>query len=227
MVSIEFLNTVPIFLNLAPQQLQALPAKLHRRHYHRGEVIFHQDDPGDRMHIILEGRVKISIASEDGREKDIALFRPGDCFGEMALLDGSNRSATATAVDSTETITLYRQDFLDFLAEHPEVASDVNSLLIQRLRNVNQMLGDVVFLDVPTRVAKQLLALAGTYAGGAEPGAPIVVPIGQDELAHMVGASRETVSRALNSYRRLGLLTTSHRRITITDQPGLERIASF
>ena len=231
MVSLEFLNSVPIFANLKPEQLQSLPDKLRRRHYQRGEVIFHQDDPADRMHIIVEGRVKISITSEDGREKDIALFQPGDCFGEMALLDGSNRSATATAIEPSDTMVLFRQDFLDFMSENPEVTSDVTTLLTRRLRNVNQMLGDVVFLDVPTRVAKQLLSLAENYIneddGEASPEDAIVVPIAQEELARLVGASRETVSRALKSYRRLGMVTTSHRRITITDLVGLERMVSF
>ena len=224
MVDVEFLTSVPIFASLKEEQLQSLPGKLQPRSYQRGEVIFHEDDPADRMHIIVEGRVKISIASEDGRERDIALFQSGDCFGEMALLDGSNRSATAMAVDATETMVLLRQDFL---GENPELAADVNALLVQRLRNVNQLLGDMVFLDVPTRVAKQLLTLAETYAADAKPGDAIVVPMGQDELARLVGASRETVSRALNSYRRMGFVDTSHRRITITDLPGLERMASF
>ena len=215
---------MPIFASLKEEQLQSLPGKLQPRSYQRGEVIFHEDDPADHMHIIVEGRVKISIASEDGRERDIALFQSGDCFGEMALLDGSNRSATATAVDATETMVLLRQDFL---GENPELAADANALLVQRLRNVNQLLGDMVFLDVPTRVAKQLLTLAETYAADAKPGDAIVVPMGQDGLARLVGASRETVSRALNSYRRMGFVDTSHRRITITDLPGLERMASF
>jgi len=227
MVDVDFLTSVPIFANLSGEQLQSLPDKLQPRRYQRGEVIFHEDDPADRMHIIVDGRVKISIASEDGRERDIALFQSGDCFGEMALLDGSNRSATATAMDATETMVLFRQDFLDFLGENPELAADVNTMLVQRLRNVNQMLGDMVFLDVPTRVAKQLLTLAETYAEDAKPGDEIVISLGQDELARLVGASRETVSRALNSYRRLGMLDTSHRRITITDLAGLERMSSF
>jgi len=226
MVDVASLIRRRIFANLNGKQLQSLPDKLQPRRYQRGDVIFHEDDPADRMHIIVDGRVKISIASEDGRERDIALFQSGDCFGEMALLDSSNRSATA--VDATETMVLFRQGFLDyFLGENPELAADVNTMLVQRLRNVNQMLGDMVFLDVPTRVAKQLLALAETYAEDAKPGDQIVVPLGQDELARLVGASRETVSRALNSYRRLGMLDTSHRRITITDLARLERMASF
>ena len=227
MVDVDFLTSVPIFANLSGEQLQSLPEKLQPRRYQRGEVIFHEDDPADRMHIIVDGRVKIFIASEDGRERDIALFQSGDCFGEMALLDGSSRSATATAVAATETMVLFRQDFLDFLGENPELAADVNTMLVQRLRNINQMLGHMVFLDVPTRVAKQLLTLAEIYSEDAKPGDEIVVPMGQDEPARLVGASRETVSRALNSYRRLGMLDTSHRRITITDLAGLERMASF
>ncbi len=101
MVDVKFLTSVPIFASLNEEQLESLPGKLQPRRYQRGEVIFHEDDPADRMHIIVEGRVKISIASEDGRERDIALFQSGDCFGEMALLDGSNRSATATAFSTS------------------------------------------------------------------------------------------------------------------------------
>ena len=227
MVTVEFLHSVSIFATLEHQQLQTILEKIQPQHYHRGEVIFHQGDPADRMHIIVEGRVRISIASEDGRETNLALFQSGDCFGEMALLDDCNRSATATAILPAETIVLFRQDFLDFLSDNPQVASEVNGRLIQRLRSSNQALGDMVFLDVPTRVAKRLLALAETYAPGAAEDAVIIVPIGQDELAQLVGASRETVSRALNSYRRMGILNTSHRRITINDMTRLKRMSSF
>ena len=227
MVSADFLTTVPIFANLGSEQLQPLTSKLRRRQYQRGEVIFHQDDPADRMHIVAQGTVRISITSEDGREKDIALLQAGECFGEMALLDGSNRSATATAIEPSQTFALYRQDFMDFLQEHPQVVAETTSLLTRRLRSVNQMIGDMAFLDVPTRLAKQLLELAGTYAGDASQQGAVEAPIGQDELARLVGASRETISRALNSYRRLGILTTSHRRITITNLQALERMTSF
>ena len=227
MVSADFLTSVPIFSNLLPAELDPLTGKLRKHGYHRGEVIFHQDDPADRMYIILEGRVRISITSEDGREKDIALLQQGDCFGEMALLDGSNRSATATAVDSSQALALYREDFMEFLRHHPEVIAKTTALLTKRLRNVNQMLGDLAFLDVPTRMAKQLLELAEAYPGEGSGDDPITIRIGQDELARLVGASRETISRTLNSYRRLGILSTSHRRITITDHAALMQITSF
>ena len=227
MVSADFLTTVPIFSNLTPEDLNPLAIKLRRHGYQRGEVIFHQYDPADRMHIIVAGTVRISITSEDGREKDLALLQQGECFGEMALLDGSSRSATATAVKPVQTFALYREDFMEFLKEHPEVVAKTTSLLTQRLRSVNQMLGDLAFLDVPTRLAKQLLDLADTYANEPASQGSIQVPLGQDELARLVGASRETISRVLNGYRRLGILSTSHRRITIIDRPALERMASF
>lgn len=227
MVSADFLTTVPIFSSLAPEQLSPLTSKLHRRQYRRGEVIFHQDDPADWMHIIVEGRVRISITSEDGREKDIAVLQQGECFGEMALLDGSNRSATATATEYSETLALHRQDFLDLLRDHPLVAAGTTGMLTRRLRSVNRMMGDLAFLDVPTRLAKQLLELADSYAGDGGRHDPVEIPLSHEELARLLGASRETISRALNGFRRLGILTTSHRRITITDRGALERIVTF
>ena len=229
MTTAEFLGQVDIFEGLSADQLAPLAEQLRRRRYERGEVVFHQDDPGDRMHIIVEGRVRISLDSDDGREKDIALLKSGECFGEMALLDGSNRSANATAVDNLETLVLLREDYLEFLGHHPQIAAQITSILTNRLRSANEMLGDMSFLDVPTRVAKHLLALAeATSSGMADPGAAetIDIPIAQEELARLVGASRETVSRALNSYRRMGLLTTSHRRISITDFKALRRMAA-
>ncbi len=226
-VTLEFLANVPIFDSLSPEQLEPLGAKMRTRKYQRGEVVFHQDDPGDRMHIIVHGRVRISLNSGDGREKDVALLQPGECFGEMAILDGSNRSAKATAVEDIETLVLMREDFIEFIAEHPEVATHTTAVLAHRLRNANQMMGDLAFLDVPTRVAKQLIELANKQLDGAAPSGEIEITIGQDELARLVGSSRETVSRALTSYRRMGLLTTFHRRISITDFSGLERMASY
>ena len=226
MADAEFLTTVPIFAHVNPEQLQPLTGKLHRRRYQRGEVVFHQDDPADRLHIIVHGKVRISITSEDGREKDLALLQQGECFGEMALLDGSRRSATASAIDPLETMILFREDFLEFLDQHPEVVEDTTGMLTRRLRAVNRMLGDLAFLDVPTRVAKQLLELAKASTGEAAWQGPVEVAVGQEELARLVGASRETVSRSLNSYRRLGILQTSHRRITIQDWQALERMAA-
>ena len=158
MNNVSFLRSVGIFSHLGTLELEAVAEKLRRRTFQRGEVIFHQDDPGDRLHFLGEGMVKISLISRDGRENDIVLLTPGDCFGEMSVLDGGTRSATAVAMETTETMTLSREEFLEFLDTHSQVAIQIIRLLVKRLRAMDEMIGDMVFLDVPTRVAKKLLA---------------------------------------------------------------------
>ena len=219
----NFLSSVTIFSQFNPSDLEPLAAKLRHRSYQRGEVVFHQGDPGDRLHFVASGVVKISIVSPDGRENDITLLTVGDCFGEMSVLDGGSRSATAVATEATETMTLSREDFLGFVKEHSEVALQIIVLMVRRLRAMDELVGDMVFLDVPTRVAKKLLELARTYPDSGDPSQSRTVPMGQEETSRLVGSSRETVSRALQTYRRMGLLTTSHRKITITNLSGLER----
>ena len=227
MDTVDFLRSVAIFSRLGPVELTALAAKLRRHTFQKSETIFHQDDPGDRLHLLAEGMVKISIFSEDGRENDIALLTPGDCFGEMSLLDGGPRSATAVAIGPSKTLALSREDFLVFLSEHAMVALQIISLLVRRLRAMDEMVGDMVFLDVPTRVAKKLVELTHTYRVNRSGTHQVAVPLGQEELSRLVGSSREAVSRALTTYRKMGLLTTSHRRIVITDLEGLEKAATF
>ena len=226
MESVSFLGKVSSFSQLQPSDLTLLAEKLKRRNFHKGEVIFHQDDPGDRLHLVANGLVKISIISQDGRENDLALLSPGDCFGEMSILDGGLRSASAVAADATETMTLSREDFLSFITQYPQVAIQIITMLAGRLRATDEMIGDMVFLDVPTRVAKKLVELSRMYQDSQNPSGEVTVPLGQEELSRLVGSSRETVSRALTAYRKNGLLTTSHRKITICDLPGLERMAS-
>ena len=202
MANQSFLRSVGIFSRVPAADLEPLNSKLRRRNYQRGEVIFHQDDPGDRLHFVAEGMVKISIVSRDGRENDIALLSPGDCFGEMTVLDGGPRSATAIAVDPTETMSLSRDDFLGFLDSHTQLSIQIIALLVRRLRNMDQLVGELVFLAVPTRVAKKLLELSEMYRDASSDSPNVTVPMGQEELSRLVGASRETVSRALTTYRK-------------------------
>ena len=226
MAIVNPLSLVAIFAELEHEELDRLFAELTRRTFQKGEVIFHQDDPGNRLYFLVEGLVTISIVSRDGRENDIALMNPGDCFGEMSVLDGGSRSATAIAVEATETMTLSRDDFLSFLREHTSMAVQIIKLLVHRLRTTDEMMGDMVFMDVPARVAKKLMDLAHTNRSSPTPDGHITVPIGQEELSRLVGSSREAVTRALATYRRMGVLTTSHRMIRITDPQGLEKLAT-
>ena len=226
MNNVSFLRSLTIFSQLAPSELEPVAEKLRHRTFQKGQVIFHQDDPGDTLHFLGEGMVKISLVRADGRENDIMLLTPGDCFGEMSVLDGGTRSAKAIAMEPTETMTLSREEFLEFLNAHSRVAIEIVRLLVRRLRITDETIGDLVFLDVPTRVAKKVLELSLAYGNSRNSSGNLTVPIGQEELSRLVGSSRETVSRALSAYRRMGLLSTSHRRIIITDLDGLQKMAA-
>ena len=180
MEATDFIRGVNVFSKVDPGQLEPLVEKLRRRTYQRGSVIFHQDDPGDRLHFLVDGLVKICLVAPDGRENDIAFLTPGDCFGEMSVLDGGLRSATAIAAETAETMTLAREDFLEFLEGHTQVALEIIALLVRRLRNMDEMIGDMVFLDVPTRVAKKLLELSQMYQQESGESERLTVPVGQD-----------------------------------------------
>ena len=221
-----YLSKINIFSKVDRADLEILAPKLKRRSFLRNDVIFHQGDPGDSLYCVVEGLVRVSIVSQDGRESDIALVLPGDCFGEMSVLDGGQRSATATAVEPTQALALSREDFLKFLGEHPPVAAQIIALLVRRLRATDEMVGDMIFLDVPTRVAKKLVELAGTHPERTSESDRVTLPVGHEELSLLVGSSRETVSRALTGYRKLGIVSTSHRRITITDLKALQAIST-
>ena len=220
----DLIRRVDILSRLEPHEVEALRAKLRRRSFSRGEVVFQQGDPGDRLYFVADGLVKIAIISGEGRENDIALIAPGDCFGEMSMFDSGSRSATAIAMEATQVLTLSREDFLDFMHHHSQVAIRIIALLARRLRATDQMVGDMVFLDVPTRVGKKLLELARLYTEGATPSASVTVQLGQEELSGLVGCTREAVTRALGAYRRMGLVATAHRKITIRDPKSLERV---
>ena len=226
MVSKDFLSKVPILAPLLPDQLQILGDKFHKHHYRRGEVVFHQGDPSDRLHVILEGLIKISIISEEGREQGIAIIPPRQCFGEMGLVDGFPRSATATAMVETTTCTLIHEDFSQLQLQFPEVASEVTSLVSHRSRDLIETLGNIAFLDVPTRLAKTLLSLAEIYTDGLDESNSIEIPLSHADLACLVDTERETVTRTLGYFRRQGMLTTGHGHITIINSDALKSIVS-
>ena len=158
-----FLARVPLFTSLKPPILDELAQKLTPKSYRRGEVIFHQDDPGSAMHIIKSGQVKIATTSPEGEEVIMAILKDSDFFGELSLLDDKPRSANAVAMEATQTLTLRRGDFMDMLGKHPEMVTSVLASLAESLRHTSQLLEDAVFLDLPARLSKRLLELAQNH----------------------------------------------------------------
>ena len=216
-IDTQSLARIPLLHDVAPEALGQLAHCLRRRVFHRGEVIFHQGDPGDTMHLVRNGRVKVVLPAETGDEAVLAILGPGDCFGELALIDGGPRSAGVVAMEQVETLLLGRQDFVSFLRANPEAAVRLMINMARIIRRVNEDLADLAFLDLPGRLAKKLLDLADSHGvptdGGT--GIEITVPLTQEEIAGMIGATRPSVNKVLGWYEDQGAIQRRGRRIAI------------
>ncbi|HEY3484435.1 MAG TPA: Crp/Fnr family transcriptional regulator [Ilumatobacteraceae bacterium] len=186
------------------------------RHLIRGDVLYHEGDPPDALHLVLRGRLAIAIANPiDRRESVVALMEQNDLFGELGMLDDGPRSAMARALEPSVVLEIPYEPVLSMFQEHPKLLWNVTRLLAQRLRVMDEALADSVFLDVTGRTAKRLLELAD---GSDE----FTLPVTQEELAGMVGASRERVNKAIASFIRLGWLEQHDRQYRITQRDRLE-----
>ena len=219
----SYLKQVSLFANLADEDMHELMTAAKRRAFRSGEVIFHRDDPGQVLYMIKDGKVKICIISPDGQEISLAVFGKGECFGEFALLDGLPRSADAIALEKVECYTLQRSDFHNAIMKNPKIAIQVLEALTKRLRNTDNMVEDLIFLDVYGRVAKKLLELADAHGVKTDDGVRIEVRLTQQELASMVGASRESVNKVMGYFSEKDFISTDKHRITLHRIADLKR----
>lgn len=186
------------------------------RHFDRDEVIFHRDDEAGQVFLILAGTVKISVPDETGRQVVIAIERGGDVFGELALFDETRRSATVTSMTDTSTLVLGRQDFISVLERNPDAMRRMLALLAKTVRRSTGHVEDLVFLDLPGRVAKCLLDIS--EASGTDQ-----VELTQEDLAGFVGAARVSVNRVLADFHERGSIALGRGHIDILDRDGLRR----
>src|SRR5438045_4711887 len=210
-----YFKQVSFFADLSEEEIQALSSATKRRTFRSGEVIFHRDDPGQVLYMIKEGKVKICIISPDGQEVALTVFGKGEVFGEFAILDGLPRSADAVALERVECYTLQRSDFHKAIMKNPKIAIQVLEVLSKRLRTTDQMVEDLIFMDVYGRVAKRLLELADTHGSKVGNGIRIDVRLTQQELASMVGASRESVNKVMGYFTDKDFISTDKHRITL------------
>jgi CRP-like cAMP-binding protein len=210
------LSGVPIFGALTDAERNEVAAHIRPRRFARDEVVFHRDDPAGHLYVIASGSVKVSIPDEEGHEVVVAIEREGAVFGELALFDDAPRSATVTALDDTQVVTISRDDFLRVIERSPRATREIFRLLARTVRRASGRIEDLVFLDVPGRVAKCLLDLA-TANNRSE------VDLTQDNLAAFVGATRVSVNRALAELEGLGAITVGRRHIEVRDQDILRR----
>jgi CRP-like cAMP-binding protein len=222
---VEGLGRSPLFAALEPAAQQELRAQMVEVRLPRGQSLFDEGDPGDRLYVVTEGKVKLGRTAGDGRENLLAVMGPGEMFGELSLFDPGPRTATATAVTDTTLIGLGNADLQPWLAEHPEVANKLLAALARRLRRTNEAMADLVFSDVPGRVAKALLDLArrfGVPTDDGRAGHPRPHPGGARPAG---GASRETVNKALADFAGRGFLRLEGRAVVILDLERLTRRA--
>lgn len=224
-MTVPTMSRTPMLSRIAKRDLEALAAAAHERHYRHGEVIFRKDDPGDQFHVIMEGKVRIVLPSPDGEEVTLAILGPSEIFGELSLLDGEPRSATAIAGEDARTVVIKREDFSAWLATRPAAAITLLETLSRRLRRSDDLLADVAFLNVPGRLAKKLVDLARLYGRDGPPGQPVQVRLTQGELASTIGVTRESVNKHLRYFSSQGWVAVSKGRITIRDAHALEEQA--
>lgn len=222
--TIQALQWVPFFTKLPPEEANDLARRLVRRRFSSNQIIFHHGDPGGLLYIIDKGKVKIAHSSPDGNEALLAILGAGQFFGELALLDDYPRSATAEALEPTETLTLHRDDFMRYIYENPEFALHVLHTMAQHIRRLNSQLSDVFFLDLPGRLARTLLHLAQQHGKVTTDGVLIDIPLTQTNLAEMTGATRVSVNRALGRFRRSKWIKTKGRRFIILDSDALNNL---
>jgi CRP-like cAMP-binding protein len=216
------LRAAPLFAGLDDDAWNALTPRLTTRTLARADHLFREGDPGDALHVVVDGKVKISRTAVDGRENVLAILGPGDLLGELAIFDSQRRGATATAVTDSTLATLNEADFHAWVAECPSAAVELLRALAVRLRQTNEAMADLVFTDVPGRVAKTLLALADKFGGE---GGRVEHDLTQEELAQLVGASRETVNKALSEFAARGWLRLDGRAVVVLDRDRLARRA--
>jgi CRP-like cAMP-binding protein len=217
---------LPLLARLSKDDRQALASRARMRSYPAATVIFREGEPGDSLHVIVSGRVRIVVSSGSGEEATVAVLGVGDCFGELSLLDGLPRSASAVTSIATRTFVVTRDAFVEWLTDRPSAGLAIMETLSLRLRRTDQALADMAFLDLNRRLAKQLVQLAEVQdLEGARSNQRIRVQVTQSELASMLGVSRESVNKQVNAFARDGLVSLSRGAVTVEDLGSLRRQA--
>lgn len=221
----EVLAKVGLFADLSEAELLSLAALMRPRPYAKDEVIYLRGDPGTAFYVIASGKVKITLTSPDGKELILRRFGAGDFHGELALLDDEPRSADAIATEASVQLVLQRDAFRQFLADHPDAAPKLLGTMSHYLRRNAELIQDATFLDVPARLARVLLELAGESGSTELPPAGAVIPdrMKQGELASLVGATRESVNKWLGAFEKQGLIRYDKGQITLLRPSGLKQ----
>jgi CRP/FNR family cyclic AMP-dependent transcriptional regulator len=219
----DVVHKAPLFTALDDAAAASLRASMDSVKIAKGSVLFAEGDEGDHLYVIVEGKLKLGTSSGDGRENLLSILGPGEMFGELSLFDPGPRTSTATAVTDAKLLSLGQEKLIPWLATNPNVSLQLLARLAQRLRRTNEAVGDLVFSDVPGRVAKALIDLGDRFGKQTDEGLFVHHDLTQEELAQLVGASRETVNKALADFAGRGWLKLDGRAVLITDFERLSK----
>ena len=219
------LRRAPLFDALDDDGARTLRRQMAEVKLSRGEHLFNEGEDGDALYVVLEGKMKLTRAASDGRENLLSVIGPGEMFGELSLFDPRPRTSSASAVTDAVLASLKHEALMPWLRERPDVSLDMLRALAQRLRRANDVMADLVFTDVPGRVAKNLLDLADRFGSKEADGLHVHHDLTQEELAQLVGASRETVNKALSEFASRGWLQLEGRTVLLIDRDRLARRA--
>jgi len=219
----EVIRKAPLFTALDDAASASLLASMVSVKIPKGTILFAEGDGGDQLYVIAEGKLKLGTSSGDGRENLLSILGPGEMFGELSLFDPGPRTSTATAVTDAKLLSLGQEKLLPWLVENPKVSLQLLARLAQRLRRTNEAVGDLVFSDVPGRVAKALIDLGERFGEKTDEGLYVHHDLTQEELAQLVGASRETVNKALADFAGRNWLKLDGRAVLITDFERLSK----
>ncbi|MEJ2746997.1 MAG: Crp/Fnr family transcriptional regulator [Anaerolineae bacterium] len=218
----NFLEQTALFADISPAELQTIARHIVPRTFRQGEIIFHEGDPGRFLYLIKSGQVRIFINGLDGSETSVILFgKPGDIFGELAVIDGLTRSASAVALGETVLYTMSRDNFRQQMRQYPQLALNFMKVLSQRVRYNTKQMDSLATMGVPQRLARKLLELAQDYGRVQPRGVRIDMSLTQTNLASLIGATRESTNKSLREFRKRGWVELANGRITILDPDAL------
>jgi len=216
-------RTAPLFSALDDESAATLRASMTMVKVPKGNTLFKEGDAGDRLFVVVEGKLKLGTSSIDGRENLLSILGPGEMFGELSLFDPGPRTATATAVTDARVLALAHDQVIGLVTQHPQVSLELLARLAQRLRRTNEVLADLVFSDVPGRVAKALMDLGSRFGVQKDDGLHVNHDLTQEELAQLVGASRETVNKALADFAARSWVRLEPRAVVVLDYERLSK----
>jgi CRP-like cAMP-binding protein len=221
----EVLAKAGLFQGVPPEDAELIAEQFDLLDVPRGAVVFHEGEPGDSLYIVLAGKIKLGRRTPDGRENLVAVMGPSDQFGELSVFDPGPRTATATAVTDVKLARMPQSTLRLWIEAHPEIGEQLLRVLARRLRRTNDSVADLIFTDVPGRVAKALLQMADRFGSRESDGLRVKHDLTQEELAQLVGASRETVNKALADFVHRGWIQLQGKSVVVLDEERLRRRA--